>query len=385
MKNKWKWLTIALIFALSLTGCDIGMSGGGSKEKESKGDPDLSGKITISALNGLTTDKELVAVYTGSEDVSYQWKRGGTAIDHAPAVNKHTPAEAGKYTVTVSAKGYKSKTSASVTVTGVHIPSHRVDFDSNGGTDVNYEMVTEGGHAGRPANPTKTGYDCIFDGWYKEGLTEKWEFDSDTVSGIITLYAKWSEYNIGDTGPGGGKIFFKNKTTYPTGFTHYTNAAGNESTTCYYLEAAPAEWYPSTAPNDPNLMWAPSTSPAYTTNMTGAKGQAIGMGRMNTLEILRVAGSPAGTNAPAANACNIYSSNSLTGWFLPSMDELDELYKLYNANGKGSYAGLSNSIYWASSQFADPDYRAWSKHFNIAGVPTTYKNGTYSVRAVRAF
>jgi hypothetical protein len=55
---------------------------------------------------------------SGSETVSYQWNKDGTA---AAAGQTHTPAQAGSCTVTASAAGYQSKTSAAVTVTGADI------------------------------------------------------------------------------------------------------------------------------------------------------------------------------------------------------------------------------------------------------------------------
>jgi hypothetical protein len=60
----------------------------------------------------------LTAVYTGSESVtlSYQWQKGSSPVTSNTAT--FTPAEAGSYTVTVSADGYTSKTSATVNVTG---------------------------------------------------------------------------------------------------------------------------------------------------------------------------------------------------------------------------------------------------------------------------
>jgi hypothetical protein len=79
------------------------------------GDKTLSGNITISPSANVTTGTELTATYSGSETVSYQWKNGTSNV--GTNSNKHTPATAGSYTVTVSAAGYVSKTSAAVTVT----------------------------------------------------------------------------------------------------------------------------------------------------------------------------------------------------------------------------------------------------------------------------
>jgi uncharacterized repeat protein (TIGR02543 family) len=66
-----------------------------------------------------------------------------------------------------------------------------VTFNSDGGSAVDKITDLESGDKiKKPADPTKDGY--TFGGWYKEkALTNPWNFYSDTVTGKITLYAKW--------------------------------------------------------------------------------------------------------------------------------------------------------------------------------------------------
>jgi hypothetical protein len=119
MKNLAKWfgiIALAAIIGLSFAACggDDG-SGGSGGGGGGGGNRDLSGTITITPNSGVETGTKLTATYSGSEVVSYQWKKdGGNAGANA---KEYTPAEAGSYTVTVSATGYNSKTSAAVTVT----------------------------------------------------------------------------------------------------------------------------------------------------------------------------------------------------------------------------------------------------------------------------
>lgn len=65
-----------------------------------------------------------------------------------------------------------------------------VSFESNGGTKVENAKVVSGEKVTKPKEPTKANNQ--FDGWYKdEELTDKWDFEINTVNSDMTLYAKW--------------------------------------------------------------------------------------------------------------------------------------------------------------------------------------------------
>jgi uncharacterized repeat protein (TIGR02543 family) len=66
-----------------------------------------------------------------------------------------------------------------------------VSFEANGGTPApEAQTVNEGGKAAKPADPGKDGF--LLAGWFKEDtFANRWNFDTDTVTGNITLYAKW--------------------------------------------------------------------------------------------------------------------------------------------------------------------------------------------------
>ena len=80
-----------------------------------KDTPDLNGTVTITPNVEVVPETELTATYSGSETVTWQWKKGGEAIDGATKA-KYTPTVAGMYSATASAKGYKDVTSAAVDV-----------------------------------------------------------------------------------------------------------------------------------------------------------------------------------------------------------------------------------------------------------------------------
>lgn len=66
-----------------------------------------------------------------------------------------------------------------------------VRFESNGGSEVPDQTVVLGGKVTKPADPTKDG--LYFAGWYSDiDLQNQWDFGKDTVTGNMTLYAKWA-------------------------------------------------------------------------------------------------------------------------------------------------------------------------------------------------
>lgn len=73
----------------------------------------------------------------------------------------------------------------------IHI-SNTVTFDSLGGSSVDFQRISIGGHAVEPENPVKTGFDFVYWATDKEG-TNEFIFASTPVNTNITLYAKWTE------------------------------------------------------------------------------------------------------------------------------------------------------------------------------------------------
>jgi len=167
--------------------------------------------------------------------------------------------------------------------------------------------------------------------------------------------------NIGRIGPGGGKIFYYSD----VGFTMTDN-----NQVCHYLEAAPNDINMSAT-----LEWASSSFTFY--EITGTD-TTIGTGRKNTALILAT-----DIYAPAAKACKDLISGSKTDWFLPSKDELNELYK--NRNYVSNLIPTDIARYWSSSEYSS--YEAWGQQFGngIQVVYSKYLDNFFSVRAVRAF
>ena len=81
---------------------------------------------------------------------------------------------------------------------------YTVTFDSDGGSEVKSQEVSDGKKATEPDAPTKTGY--TFGGWFVK--TTEWNFLAYTVTENVTLKAKWvaNEYTLKFNSNGGNEI-----------------------------------------------------------------------------------------------------------------------------------------------------------------------------------
>jgi hypothetical protein len=117
------------------------------------------------------------------------------------------------------------------------------------------------------------------------------------------------------------------------------------------------------------IVWSNIT---YTS--VGTTGTAIGTGQANTTAIVGQGGCTSG----AAWLCNDLTEGGYSDWYLPSQDELNELYINRVAIG-----GFADSPYWSSSEHSAG--HAWVQGFYVGVQGTNYKTHPNRVRAVRAF
>jgi hypothetical protein len=178
----------------------------------------------------------------------------------------------------------------------------------------------------------------------------------------VTLYAQWDfDYDLGDTGPRGGIVFYRTK----SGF----NLLDNDGTSkrCYYMEAAAS---------DASMSWAQSP---YTTTSSGiAVSGVIGGGKRNTQRLLAVDS----TKFPAAAYCDSYDGGT-NGWFLPNIAELAPFATSGFCTSAGSGA-------WTSEEHPSNANNSWTVDLpnspNTTGNSTGYsKNLPAMCRPVRAF
>jgi hypothetical protein len=221
---------------------------------------------------------------------------------------------------------------------------------------------------------------------------------------------------VGNTGPGGGFVFYVH-----AGGT-FTSTGSDCNTACKYFE-------PATSDQSTNIAWATTAAFCYALNSTtgdqncqsnsiySGTGQtasrttseALGMGMANTNQIYaRVSNNGgaggAATSTYAAGLAWAYSvaGNSNTDWHLPSKAELVQLCN-WNRGGTASVAGatlcvgttlnsatngantsgFSAMYYWNSSELALNT--ASVESFDSGSHSLSTKSGGYYVRAVRAF
>ena len=127
-------------------------------------------------------------------------------------------------------------------------------------------------------------------------------------------------YSIGDTGPGGGIIFYD---------------AGSQQSWGQYLEAAPANWDGTNDSEDPYVQWGCRGTSIQTAT-------AIGTGAANTSAI--IAGCSGTTAASTARA---YAGGGKSDWYLPSRDELEQMEVRRSILGFDGY-----TWHWSSSQYS---------------------------------
>jgi hypothetical protein len=119
----------------------------------------------------------------------------------------------------------------------------------------------------------------------------------------------------------------------------------------------------------PSVEWGPSNF------ATDAKGIAIGTGKSNTTMITTAQG----PGNYAAKTCDDLIVNGYSDWYLPSRDELNELYFQ-----KAVVGGFATVHYWSSTE--TDAQRVWGQLFTNGSQSSAFgKSNQLSVRPIRAF
>lgn len=179
----------------------------------------------------------------------------------------------------------------------------------------------------------------------------------------------------GDTGPGGGTVFYVAEQPFPCGI------AGDRL--CRYLEVAPQS-------SERHLPWS---SPGNDrTAVLDARDILAGSGLKNSLHVARLEGNDAGNSAAAYAAA--YEHGGHDDWHLPSADALNELCKYARRTPAATVdtmcdqtgellPGFSEGTYWSSSEAGDDS--AWLQNFDVGNQVSYRKSEKFIARPVRGF
>ncbi|HKL58881.1 MAG TPA: DUF1566 domain-containing protein, partial [Sphaerochaeta sp.] len=220
-----------------------------------------------------------------------------------------------------------------------------------------YSLFGNDGYQGQEYNYFKKASNSPSN-WYEQGVTLK---PGEVVITDKSSYRMVDSLKMGERGPAGGFVFY-DKGNYDGGWRYLEADAKDLSiggTETFVWGGAGKELGPS------------------------AQGVAIGTGKLNTETIVSRFGNAEpyeNSSHYAAKLCEDNVSGGFDDWFLPSRDELGQMYKNLAYVGVG---GFSDSYYWSSSE-SNANY-AWGQHFNGGGQDNSYRDGKYRVRPVRAF
>lgn len=156
--------------------------------------------------------------------------------------------------------------------------TYLVNFQSNGGSNVESQQITYDGRVTSPVDPSKVGY--IFDGWYTNAtLTTPWSFSNDLVKESMTLYAKWTanSYEVSFQSAGGTAVdtqtvAYDEKIVLPTN----PSKTGHTFDGWYTNTSLTTPWNFSTDLVKENItLYAKWTANTYTVNFHTNNGTAV--------------------------------------------------------------------------------------------------------------
>lgn len=152
-------------------------------------------------------------------------------------------------------------------------------------------------------------------------------------------------YVLGGAGPGGGVIFYLDSDG------HGYEMAGTLGT----------------------AKWQNVSDLGQMTNISGL-GVEVGTGKANTSLIVNTLGN----GVYAAKLCADFEQGGFDDWFLPSRDEVKEMYNYFHTCGCDSGVNPINN-YWSSSQGSNAGM-AWNTDFMVNVETTQFNNWTFELQ-----
>ena len=161
-------------------------------------DHNFTGSLTITGSGSIKKGKtDLLYVSPSHKDAVKIMPKSGYDYFTAKADGDNIFGDEKNTTVKTYAKDIADReyfTKNELVITQGILGKYTVTFNANGHGEAPeaIENVEEGSKITAPTSPVAEGF--TFDGWYKEVTCEnEWDFENDTVTDDITLYAKWTE------------------------------------------------------------------------------------------------------------------------------------------------------------------------------------------------
>ncbi len=292
--------------------------------------------------------------------------------------------DTGNYAVQWVNKGQSFNTYRMLRVTDKNVSISTAEFACGGSTYTFRVFVMRAdwqlsdGHQRQNVTPHTEPFDVVFTHACPTSTTAA---PVTTTTIAATSCADGGTCAVGDTGPGGGTVFY----VHPSG----TFSCGRAlQSICKYLEFAPTSGASA---------WT-DVAPAWSGNITSAVGSEaqrtdIGTGYSNTMAIVN----DNGTADRAATASRAFRGpNSQTDWYLPSRLELNELCKYarqqttgdtsVNCAGTGALrSGFQTGAHWSSTESTVDVTRARTQGFTSGSQSEVTKSTLLWVRPIRAF
>lgn len=337
--------SLSVSFAHSGTATNVQYSTNGGSTWTTRSPASTSSPLPITGLtNGTTYSIALrMVTSTGFSDTS----------DIAPGTPRTTPSAPAAPTGTAGNSSVSLSWSAPSDDGGAQITGYTVQKSTDG---VNYTDQAGCTGLGVDFSCTATGLTSGTAYTFKVAAinaagTGTFSPASSAITPVAPTCAAGGTCQVGDTGPGGGTVFY---------------VASSPQSWGQYLEVAPSNWSGGT---DPRQAWSGNAS----TSVAGATGTGIGAGRANTAAII-ADNSTAGRAATSAAA---YTGGSKSDWYLPSQAELVAL----STSGLGQ--PYLNPGYWSSTQ--SQATKAVVVTMSNGAATDWAKSTTRFVRPIRAF
>ena len=232
-----------------------------------------------------------------------------------------------------------------------------------------------------------------------------------------------SGYNVGDIGPGGGVIFYKDVAGFNCG-PAYSATGSPTNGKCNYLEAAPSIWSGATewVGEEPDEILVAVKDEAFRYAVLEHEAQNIidnaysldeplvsqvGRGYKNSINILEQVDNDATTAAGAARA---YAGGGKNDWYLPSYSEINLLCQwakgitrnttqLCNSSAAPTQTGTGFEVLWNADPEQSARYRtssenpedaygardSWTINMSNGQQDSQPKGNAARVRPIRAF